>query len=81
MNEYEATSETKEWAVVVTGSVLSGFKFTGPFESTEAAVQWYETCSLDFALGLKCTVVLLDCPRVECLDRLTEEAQDQDMGY
>jgi hypothetical protein len=45
-------------AVVVTGSVIGGFEFTGPFPTISAAAEWYGT-SLLGSLKLPCSIVLL----------------------
>lgn len=54
-------------AVIVEGSVLGGFNFTGPFEHIEAANQWHQERSLAGALGLPCTVILLVNPTHEAI--------------
>lgn len=38
--------KSTELFAVVTGSVLSGFEFWGPFNSVDESVEWIESCPL-----------------------------------
>jgi len=49
-------------AVVVTGSVIGGFEFTGPFPTISAANEWY-TQSMLGGIGVRCSIVLLVAPQ------------------
>lgn len=50
-------------AVIVTGSVISGFEFYGPFETVDAAVEWYNNCTLLGSLKIeRISVVILKKP-------------------
>lgn len=49
-------------AVIVDGSVTTGFKFIGPFDSVDEAVKWAKSNSLA-AIGCPTSVVLLQEPR------------------
>jgi hypothetical protein len=50
-------------AIIVTGSVISGFKFHGPFETIDDAARWYETKTISGLLGIGCcTIVLIEKP-------------------
>lgn len=49
-------------AVIVSGSILGGFKFIGPFDTIDLALQWHYASSLEGILGIPVTVVLLDNP-------------------
>jgi len=55
-------------AVIVDGSVINGFTFTGPFDTVEAAAEWHATKRLAGYLGLPTTIVILETPRQEVLD-------------
>ena len=55
-------------AVIVDGSVLGGFTFTGPFDTVEAASEWHAKKRLAGYLGLPTTIVLLEKPRQEVFD-------------
>lgn len=48
-------------AIVVTGGVIGGFDFHGPFETVEAASQWWQT-TLGGKLGTGCSIALLEKP-------------------
>lgn len=48
-------------AIVVTGSVISGLKFYGPFETIDDAVKWYGD-SLLGKLKANVTIALLESP-------------------
>ena len=54
-------------AIVVTGSVSVGFEFTGPFESIDAALKWYEQ-SLFGVVKLPVTISLLSPPLLRLCD-------------
>lgn len=49
-------------AALVYGSVLSGFKFYGPFETVDEAVIYHDEHSIEGRLGQGATVVLLHSP-------------------
>lgn len=56
-------------AVIVNGSVIAGFTFTGPFATIEEAAEWHRTKSLAGHLGLPAAaIVLLEKPRQEVFD-------------
>lgn len=53
----EDADDTRGPAIVITGSVVRGFVFTGPFGSIEEAVRW---CNANMALTVRgATVALL----------------------
>ena len=59
-----ATKDLRGPAVVVRGSVLSGFKFYGPFDTIDAACEWCEKKTLAGVVGINNdTIVLLEEPR------------------
>jgi hypothetical protein len=60
LNDYQALRGP---AVIVDGSVLGGFTFTGPFDTVEAASEWHAKKRLAGYLGLPTTIVLLENPR------------------
>lgn len=49
-------------AIVVTGGVIGGFEFHGPFETIDAAHQWWAT-TLGGQLGAPCALALLEKPQ------------------
>lgn len=56
-------------AVIVDGSVIGGFTFTGPFATIDEASKWHRTKRLAGAIGLPATaIVLLEEPRQEVFD-------------
>ena len=55
-------------AVIVDGSVIGGFTFTGPFDTIEAAAEWHKNKRLAGYLDLPATIVLLEKPRQEVFD-------------
>jgi len=55
-------------AVIVDGSVINGFTFTGPFDTVEAAAEWHAKKRLAGCLGLPTTIVILETPRQEVFD-------------
>lgn len=60
MSDSEAP-DTRGPAIIAHGSVLGGFKFIGPFETIDAALEWYRT-SLWGALKAPVTIALLENP-------------------
>lgn len=54
--------DTRGPAVVVNGSLLSGFKLTGPFETIEEASTWYKETTRG-KLGVPCLIMLLEEPK------------------
>ena len=52
-------------AVIVDGSVIGGYTFTGPFDTIEEASEWHATKRLAGYLGLPAAIVLLEKPRQE----------------
>jgi hypothetical protein len=54
--------------VIVDGSVIGGFTFTGPFDTVEAAAEWHAKKRLTGYLGLPTTIVILETPRQEVFD-------------
>ena len=68
-NEMSAASrgsgepDTRGPAVIVTGSVLGGFTFIGPFTTIEHAAEWHSERSMPGVLGLPAhAIVLLESP-------------------
>ena len=56
-------------AVIVDGSVIGGFTFTGPFATIDEAAEWHRTKRLVGAVGLPAAaIVLLENPRQEVFD-------------
>ena len=56
-------------AVIVDGSVICGFTFTGPFDTIDEAAEWHKTKRLAGHLGLSAAaIVLLEKPRQEVFD-------------
>lgn len=55
-------------AIVVTGSVLGGFEFFGPFESIDSALEWYGASMFGIVKD-KVTIALLksstSVPRID----------------
>ena len=59
----ERGPDTRGPAVIVTGSVIGGFTFIGPFPTIEHAAEWQATRSLPGLLGLPAdAIVLLESP-------------------
>ena len=59
----ERGPDTRGPAVIVTGSVLGGFTFIGPFPTIEHAAEWHATRSLPGLLGLPAdAIVVLESP-------------------
>ena len=55
-------------AVIVDGSVIGGFTFTGPFATIEEAAEWHRTKRIAGSLGLPVAIVLLENPRQEVFE-------------
>lgn len=49
-------------AVIVTGGVIGGFEFEGPFETIDDALCYWQDSTLGGSLGVPCSVVLLKKP-------------------
>jgi hypothetical protein len=55
--------DTRGPAVIVTGSVIGGFTFIGPFPTIEHAAEWHSKRSMPGVLGLPAdAIVLLESP-------------------
>jgi hypothetical protein len=46
-------------AAIVTGSVIGGFTFIGPFDTIDKASEWHATRSLPGLLGLPADAIIL----------------------
>ena len=56
-------------AVIVDGSVIGGFTFTGPFATIDEAAEWRRTKTVAGAIGIPAAaIVLLEKPRQEVFD-------------
>lgn len=49
-------------AAIAEGSILGGYRFTGPFDTIHEAHEWYKKKMLGGYLGLDPTIVLLNKP-------------------
>jgi len=50
--------------VIVTGDVINGFEFTGPFESVDAAIEYGQTRIFEGVIGGKVSIGVLKPPIV-----------------
>lgn len=48
--------------VVVLGSIQGGFQFYGPFDTAKEAVHWFQTKTLEGAIGGSASIALLREP-------------------
>lgn len=58
----DAIRDTRGPAIIAIGSLASGFKFCGPFESIDAAVKYHESKTVQGVLGIPASVFLLEAP-------------------
>lgn len=58
-------------AVLMHGSVLGGFKFYGPFETIQAAVEFWPKTLYGF-IGTQCTIALLENPETLPIIRIQD---------
>lgn len=56
--------DTRGPAIAVTGGIHGGFKFYGPFETIDAAIEWYKQTPGGI-LGANVTIALLEKPKTK----------------